>query len=342
MPRMRNLTAIVEKTRTESALEALRAEAIYDSSRRIGPYDADRVALPIVEPPRETAVDAVRVFELPARERGLEDVLEASGVDDAVIDAAPASWAVIGSVILVDFGDVSAADALDRDGRERIGEALLSLHGNADTVVARGGISGTRRRPSGDIIAGVGETETIHTEYGTKYALDLAEIMFSPGNKAERARMGELVAPDERVFDMFAGIGYFTLPMARGGAAVTAAEINPDAYRWLIENVQLNDVADDVSAVLGDCRAVETTADRIVMGYYDAHEYLDAAIESIVPGGTVHLHEATPEPLFPDRPIDRLRMAARRAGYRIDVLGTRRVKSHSEGVVHGVVDAEIE
>ena len=166
--------------------------------------------------------------------------------------------------------------------------------------------------------------------------------MFSPGNKAERARMGEVVGPDERVFDMFAGIGYFALPMARAGADVTAAEIEPAAYRYLVENTRLNHVTDRLRPVLGDCRDVETTADRVVMGYYDAHEYLDAALAALVAGGFLHLHEATPEPLFPERPADRLRSSADAAGRSVQILATRVIKDHSPGVVHGVVDARVD
>ncbi|MFO7927463.1 MAG: class I SAM-dependent methyltransferase [Halobacteriota archaeon] len=339
---MNELAAIVERSRTESVVEALGAEGVYDRSRRIESYDADRTAIPVLDAPRSIAVDAVERVGLPRRERGLRDLLDARGASDEIIDAAPSSWAVIGSVVLVDFGDVSAKGTLDPTACETVGEALLELHGEADTVFARGGISGTRRDPSGKVVAGIGETETIHAEHGTRYALDLAEVMFSPGNKAERARMGEVVEPGERVFDMFAGIGYFTLPMARESASVTAAEIDPVSYRWLVENAQLNGVTDDIRAVLGDCRTVETTADRVVMGYYDAHEYLGPALDSLVPGGTVHLHEATPEARFPDRPIDSLRTAAQVADRTVDVLETRLVKTHSAGVVHGVVDAKIE
>jgi tRNA wybutosine-synthesizing protein 2 len=338
---MRELAAVVGKSRTESVLESLRAEGVYDSSRRIGSYDDDSTAIPVLGAPTETAIDELVETDLPPRERGLEELLIARGASDDVVDAAPSSWAVIGSVVLVDFGDVSAEGTLDRTAREAIGDALLELHGEADTVVARGGIDGSRRDPSVEVVAGVGETETIHVEHGTRYALDLAEVMFSPGNKAERARMGEVVESGERVFDMFAGIGYFALPMARAGASVTAAEIDPVSYRWLVENAQLNGVAEDVRAVLGDCRTVETTADRVVMGYYDAHEYLEAALDALVPGGIVHLHEATPEARFPERPVDRLRTAVRADGRTVEILETRRVKTHSAGVVHGVVDARI-
>ncbi|PSQ33951.1 class I SAM-dependent methyltransferase family protein [Halobacteriales archaeon SW_12_69_24] len=337
----RELAAIVPKPRTEAAIEALRAEGVYDPTRSVDAHDADRVAVPVAAPPTDTAVDAVECVALPRRERGLEDLLAERGFTDREIEVAPSSWAVVGSVVLVDFGGVSADEPLPEDRREAVGDALLELHASADTVLARGGVAGERRQPDVEVVAGTGETETVHVEHGTRYAVDLATVMFSPGNKAERARMGEVVGPDERVFDMFAGIGYFALPMARAGARVVAAEIEPATYRYLVENARLNDVTDRLRPVLGDCRDVETTADRIVMGYYDAHDYLDAALGALVAGGTLHLHEATPDPRFPDRPVDRLRAAAEAADRSVELLETRVVKDHSPGVVHGVVDARI-
>jgi tRNA wybutosine-synthesizing protein 2 len=334
--------ALVAKPRAEMVIDALREEGVYDAARSVAAYDADRVALPVVEAPTETAVDEVRHVELPRRERGLEDLLAERGFSDAEVAAAPSSWAVVGSVLLADFGDVSAEGGLGADRREEVGEALLELHGDADTVLARCGVSGTRREPSAEVVAGVGETETVHVEHGTKYALDLSRVMFSPGNKAERARMGEVVDSGERVFDMFAGVGYFALPMARAGAEVTAAEINPEAYRLLVENAALNGVADRVRAVLGDCREVEATADRVVMGHYEAHERLDAALDALVGGGTVHLHEATPEGLFPDRPVERLSAAAAAAARAHQVLEAARGKSHNAGGVHRVGVARVE
>ncbi len=340
------LAVFVPKPRTEAVIETLRAEGVYDPTRSAEPR-GDRVAVPVVEPPTEveTGVDGdvdVAAVDLPRRERGLEDLLADRGFSPAEIEAAPASWAVIGSVVLADFGDVSADDSLPEARREAVGEALLELHGNADTVLARGGISGTRRAPATEVVAGTGETETVHVEHGTRYALDLSSVMFSPGNKAERARMGEVVGAGERVFDTCAGVGYFALPMARAGAEVTAAELDPEAYRLLVENARLNGVSDRLRPVLGDCRDVETTADRVVMGHYEAHRFLDTALEALVSGGTVHLHEATPEPRFPDRPLDRLRSAADAAGRGVELQETTVVKDHSPGVVHGVVDARVD
>lgn len=351
-----SLSVVVEKSRTQAAIGSLRAEGVYDDDRSVYECGPETVAIPVSEPPSETAVLEVIQESGEPRLRTLTDHLRECGWSEDELERAPGSWAVIGSVILVDVNDSPRP--------EEVGDALLAMHGVADTVLARDGISGQHRRPDVTVIAGEGDTETVHREHGTVYALDLATVMFSPGNKSERARMGEVVTRGERVLDMFAGIGYFTLPMARAGASVTAIERNPDAFSYLVENVVRNDVQNQVETYRADCRDVINNSlegntyerigeadnaykgnkfqfDRVVMGYYDAYEYLDSALAVLNTGGTIHMHEATPEGLVPDRPVERLREAANRHGRRVEIDDTRRVKGYSEGVAHVVVDATV-
>jgi len=323
-----HLAVLVRKPASEATMARFRERGVYDDSRKVRAHDADRVELPVTEIP--PGYDAV-VQEAPEfRGNDLPTLLRERGFDDAEIERAPASWAVVGDVILVAFGDC--------ERRTEVGEALLELHGEAHTVLARGGVDGELREPDVQVIAGDGDTETVHTEHGTQYALDLAEVMFSPGNKAERARMADVVADGERVFDMFAGIGYFTLPMARAGARVTAVEKNPTAFGFLVENVVLNGVQDRVSATRGDCRDVSTSAERVVMGYYDAPAYLDTALDALEPGGVAHVHATVPDAVYPERPHEKIEAAADAAGRAFEILDTRTVKTHSEGVRHAVVD----
>ena len=348
------LALVVPKESVDPTLDALRAAGTYDDERRLVEYDDDRIAIPVKAPQDQQALpddlqgELVRQADPEYRTRGLEDVLRELGWRDEAIARVPNSWAVLGTVILLSLGGADGGDdgAVGEDGftddqETEIGEALLDLHGGADTVLAREGISGETREPSVRVIAGEGDTETVHTEHGIDYGMDLARVMFSPGNKAERKRMGEVVEPGESVFDMFAGIGYFTLPMAAAGAQVTATEINPEAFRYLLKNAVNNGVQDRIAAYRADCRDVEVTAGRVVMGYYDAHEYLDAALDALEPGGVIHLHEAVPDDLLWDRPIEHLEDAAGDAGREVEILDRRRVKTHSEGVYHVVVDARV-
>lgn len=329
---------MVEKTRAQATIGSLRAEGIYDDKRTVYECGSDAVAIPVRETPRETPVREVVVDDGPRDPQSLSDVLASRGWTDEELETVPSSWAVVGTVILVRLADCPRP--------AEVGEALLDMHGGADTVLAREGINGAHREPDVTVIAGEGDTQTVHREHGTEYAVDLAELMFSPGNKAERTAMGERV-DDEDVLDMFAGIGYFTLPMARNGAAVTAIERNPTSFQYLVENVMRNDVQDAVETYRADCRDVITgfdgrTFDRVVMGHYDAYEYLDSALTALAPGGTLHMHAATPEQLVPERPLDRLERAATNADRTVKQADVRTVKGYSEGVLHVVVDAVIQ
>lgn len=331
---------VVHPDRVDAALAALRAQGLYDPDRGLQETDAGSIAIPVTGEPVDLEGELIEQADPVRRERTLEDRLAAEGWSDDELDRLPGSWAVIGDIVLVRF----PADCPDRTA---VAEALLELQG-ADTVLARNGIGGRFREPDVEVVAGSGDTETIHTEHGTKYALDLDRVMFSPGNKAERVRMGDAVSAEDRVLDMFAGIGYFALPMARAGARVTAIERNPDAFGFLVENAALNDVEEWLTPILGDCREVidafpsETQSfDRVVMGYYDAREYVDHALTALATGGTLHLHEAAPNAIGSDRAIDRLKAAVADRDRRVENLTTRTVKTHAEGVSHVVIDAVI-
>lgn len=337
---MNNPAIVVPKADVDSTLRTLRKAGVYDDTRALRQSTEGTVEIPVTSPPAnfKTVIDQI---DPPQRLTGLEDRLEAAGWTPDELDRIPRSWAVIGDVILVRIPEACPQPRV-------IAETLLDLHG-ADTVLARQEITGEHREPTVTVLAGSGDTETIHTEHGTKYALDLATVMFSPGNKSERVRMGEITSAGDHVLDMFAGVGYFTLPMARAGAHVTAIERNPQAFRFLVENAPLNDVDSLIQPFLGDCRDITKVLvdageqfDRVVMGYYDAAEYLHVGIPAVATGGRLHMHEAAPNPELWDRPVTRLKSTAADLNRDVEILDRRRVKTHSEGVTHVVIDAIIE
>ena len=136
--------------------------------------------------------------------------------------------------------------------------------------------------------------EVRHHENGYTYILDPGKVMFAQGNRTEKMRVAELVHQSEsaeRVADMFAGIGYFTIPVAGSGASVHAMEINPVAFEYLNRNIQENGLSGRVGSSLGDCRdLLNGTYDRIVMGHFDAISILPAALLHVHEGSIIHLH----------------------------------------------------
>lgn len=277
---------------------------------------------PVWKPPQPTPYELVlREVNLPQRLKGI----------------LPKRWEKVGDVLLLRLPEELRAYL------EEVCRAYARVLRVKTVLEASAGIKGPQREPEVEVLWGK-ETETIHRENGILYKLDLSRIMFSSGNVDERVRMARVCGPREVVVDMFAGIGYFSLPMAVHGRAsrVYACEVNPVAFRYLRENIRLNR-AESITPLLGDCCEVapEGVADRVVLGYlHDTHLYLPKALRTLRSGGWIHYHEACPNAAF-SRLRQHLEEAVSAADYEIRKLSSRRVKRYAPGVSHWVLDALI-
>ncbi len=222
---------------------------------------------------------------------------------------------------------------------------LLETPG-VNRIVKLGRINGFKREPEVEVIVGDG-TETIHRENKCFFKLDVSRIMWSKGNTTERKRMSKIAGEGEIVVDMFAGIGYFSIPMAvhSNPAKIYAIEINPVSHGYLCDNINLNRVDGVIEPIMGDCRehAPNGIADRVLMGYIgNTHDYLDVAMNVLKKGGIIHYHESVPDKLKFIRPVERIEKAAMEAdGMEVEIINKRIIKPYSPGVYHVVVDAVI-
>jgi tRNA (guanine37-N1)-methyltransferase len=187
--------------------------------------------------------------------------------------------------------------------KDIIGEAILGANKNLQTVLAKAGaVSGSRRLREFTMIAGVQKTETIHSEYGCRFYVDVAKTYFSPRLSYEHNRVASLVQEGETVVDLFSGIGPFAIMTARRhkNVKVYAVDINPDAVAFLKKNIRLNRVDGKVHPILGDATQVASkklagVADRIIMNLPEsAIGFVDAACHALKPqGGIVHFYSFT-------------------------------------------------
>lgn len=267
-----------------------------------------------------------------SRKKNLRDLLK----DEVPEELIPNTYKIIGDIVMVKM------DERARNYAEKIGNALLKINPRCRAVWCDYGRKGMVRRPRVELIAGEG-SETIHKENGCKFKLNVTKVMFSLGNQAERIRVAKLVEDGEIVVDMFAGIGYFSIPISVHSKArkIYSIEINPESYAFLLENIRLNN-ATNIIPILGDSIFItpEGIADRVIMGHIYCQDYLNVAIKSIKERGVIHYHESTPEAVM-DRPVRRVEKACRKAGKKCRILNFRKVKNYSPGVCHVVVDAEI-
>jgi tRNA (guanine37-N1)-methyltransferase len=181
-----------------------------------------------------------------------------------------------------------------------VGDAFLEAHGKMRTVLAKtGAVSGTYRLREFNVIAGEHKTKTIHKEHGCQYYVDLAKAYFSPRLSYEHKRVASLVKDGETVVDLFAGVGPFTVLIAKThkNIRVYAVDVNPDAIEYLRRNVRLNRVENKVHPILGNARQVVEErlagiADRVIMNLPEkAMDFIDATCKALKPsGGIVHFY----------------------------------------------------
>ena len=206
----------------------------------------------------------------------------------------PQALDVIGDIAIIDIPpELKSSENI-------IGEAILQTHRNIKTVLAKAGaISGTYRVREYDFIAGEQKTQTIHKEFGCQYHVDLAKAYFSPRLSHEHERVASLVQKGETVVDLFAGVGPFSILVAKKNptAKVYAVDLNPEAVELLRVNVRVNRVENQVLPILGDARQITSSklkgvADRVIMNLPEtAIEFVDAACQAIKPeGGIIHFY----------------------------------------------------
>lgn len=337
------LGAKVDRRNAEELRAALSRAGLLDKTHAIID-DADHVIIPVTSlPPRsmlETSSGAMVEVDFPTRKHRrdpIELIRETADIPGSLLWLLPSKWERLGDVGLIRLDDALSPY------EENVAAAYAKVLGLKTVLREVGGIEGEFRRPASRVIFGQ-DTVTTHLENGIRYRLDVAEIMFSSGNEEERIRMAGVRCDDETVVDMFAGIGYFSLPLAvyQRPRRIVACEINPKAHSFLVENVAINGVGAKIQPFLGDNRTLtgESFADRVVMGYVKTtHEFLPAALRYLRDGGVLHYHETCPNELIPERPLHRLKEAA--LGRGVEVLWFKEIKSYAPGVSHVVVDAKI-
>ena len=246
----------------------------------------------------------------------------------------PDKWEIAGDVITVKMDP-----ALFEFG-ELIGRTYAEILSARSVLADVSGVSGEFREPDMTLLYGP-SGESVKLENGIRYCFDVTKVMFASGNLAERKRMKCLDCTGETVVDMFCGIGYFTLPLAKysGARRVFACEKNPQSYRFLLKNLALNEI-NNIIPLLGDNRDIpgKAFADRILMGYVQTTSvFVPKALEMAKPGCMIHYHDTFPV----GKEEEMIRDIFDRYCSEYTIERIIEVKSFAPGVSHYVADIRV-
>ena len=210
-----------------------------------------------------------------------------------------------------------------------------------------GKIQGKFRQPQGLAhLWGDNNSEIIVTENHVKYKFDFTKIMFAKGNVTERRILPTRIKEGEVIVDMFAGIGYFSLGMARTKKPkkIYSIEWNPEAFNYLRENIQLNHVEEIITPIFGDCkekvvelRENNILADRIIMGLLPAPVDAIPSALSVIKDNGVIVYEGV-EGKESTELFDEFSEIANQKGFITSIIERRIVKIYKPHLYHVVIE----
>lgn len=306
----------------------------------------DHVFIPLIRKPDEEVKEDINysgleivntVFEAHKKSpHSMKDYLKDS-VPSEKISTIKKSFDIIGDIVILEIPDEL------EDLKYLIADAALKFTKRKSAYRKSSEVKGIIRTRNLEYLAGEDISETIHIEYGSRYLLDVRKVYFSPRLATERERIVRQVKDGETIVDLFAGVGPFSVNIARHHQVkIFAVDINPDAIHYLKRNLELNKLQGEIYPVLCDAeeflKTKNMTFDRIIMNLPGtAYKYLEQAIDSIKCGGVIHYYEFSAD--F-NTPIERIKKSA---GTReVTILDKRKVKSSSPGKWHMGIDAVID
>jgi len=251
--------------------------------------------------------------------------IEVSKMAEIPYELVPKNYEIIGKSMLIKFKKDYPFDKI------RLANAfkeVFKLHAVYEII----DIEGPLRIVNVNLLSGERVIEQ-HVENGIIYSLDPSKIMFSKGNKYERWRVGQIVKKGQIVVDMFAGIGYYSIPASRLAKEVHAIEINPESFHYLLINRYLNNSFNIIPYQM-DCRdfPYENFADITLLGHFESLNFIEKAIEIAKNNSFLLIHTV-------ERRNSQLPEIFRE--YNLKVTSRRIVKSYSPSTFHYVYETII-
>ncbi len=164
------------------------------------------------------------------------------------------SFNVLGSIALINFSDNTTL--VDKN---KFAESLLKKHANIKTVLEKSeNFKGRLRKMQTRHLAGEKNKEVLYNENGCSFRFNIDTTYFSPRLSNERKEVADLVKNGKEVFVMFAGVAPFSIVIAKNSKAkkVYSNELNRDANKYGMLNIERNKVKDKVEMLNGDIKRV--------------------------------------------------------------------------------------
>lgn len=277
----------VDKVVAEKTRRILRSNGLIDEQYAVFRGD-DSVFIPVKKP-----VEALSLLEEEGINASLVECSPPARPSRSMVLRIP-SYDLVGDIIIV------REKACREYGDEReLVKTLTSLHPRVKAIYVKESTETAYRVSKLRLLWGVDKDVVYAKEYGLTFLVKIKEVYYNPRFSTEHRRVAELVADNETVFDLFAGIGGFSIHIAcLRRARVVANDVNPSAIYCLLYNIMLNakKLRGEVAVSYSDVRELKKyvkkgSADRIIANLpHHSLEFIDVYNHLSHEGSVLHLY----------------------------------------------------
>jgi len=301
---------LVDKSFCQQFREKLGDKNIFDKKRRVL-VRADGVAeLPIVQRPDELLDKDLKLIcgyeiksdscpvinrQTNAKEKLLSEIesIVDFALDTNIAKEIPESWEFYDDLLLLPGH--SFADQKWHSFMAQLLQLLCDVFNVRRVAKKHLVVNDKFRSPRTELLLG-SNPWVCRKENGITYHFDVTKSMFCAGNISEKLRVSKFDCFGEVVVDLFAGIGYFTLPYLLHARAdhLYACEWNPASVIALKYNLEKHGLSEKCTVLEGDNRLVcpDDVADRVNLGLIPQSDISwRTACKTLKPaGGVLHIH----------------------------------------------------
>ncbi|XP_055913729.1 tRNA (guanine(37)-N1)-methyltransferase [Eupeodes corollae] len=136
-----------------------------------------------------------------------------------------------------------------------IGDVLKDKVAGCRTVVNKAStIDNVYRNFPIELICGDEDFQVEVKENGVCFEFDFSKVYWNPRLATEHERIVKILQPNDVLYDVFAGVGPFSVPAAKKRCTVLANDLNPESYKWLTHNAKKNKCSGNITTFNKDGR----------------------------------------------------------------------------------------
>jgi tRNA (guanine37-N1)-methyltransferase len=259
------------------------------------------------------------------------------------IELLSSSFDVIGDIAIIKIPEELESK------QDLIGSQILGSMKNVRTVLRQSSnVQGDFRTRDLEFVCGEEKYETIYKEGGCLFKVNVREVYFSPRLSTERERIASLARDGEHILNMFAGIGTFSIIIAKyRECTIESIDINLKAIELAKESLKLNKrLKGNVNPIHQDAleyaRAHPDYFDRVIMPLPErSKEFLRFAFETARNEATIHYYVHVPEEEFQNSDWILRNIESTSPGRSFELMKWKKVREVGPRYIQAVADLRV-